>query len=124
MNVAKVSSNGQVTVPVEIRHMLRLRKGDKLLFYKKDSGEIVVSNTSLVALQETPLEDSGGTIDSEQLDTAPHESPLTYALNRFSAAMEGEWEKAGIHSEDDLVLLAAEARKEYMAKRRTKSGDV
>ncbi|MCL2637903.1 MAG: AbrB/MazE/SpoVT family DNA-binding domain-containing protein [Oscillospiraceae bacterium] len=52
MNLARVSSNGQITVPVEIRRLLKVKEGNKLLFMRKDNGEIVVSNASLFALQE------------------------------------------------------------------------
>ena len=49
MNLAKVSANGQVTVPVEIRKKLHLREGDKLLFIERD-GEIVINNASTTAI--------------------------------------------------------------------------
>jgi AbrB family looped-hinge helix DNA binding protein len=52
MNLARVSSNGQITVPVEIRRFLKVKEGNKLLFMRKDNGEVVVSNASLFALQE------------------------------------------------------------------------
>ena len=52
MNLARVSANGQITVPVEIRRVLKLKEGDKMLFYQNENGEIVVSNTSLVAIGE------------------------------------------------------------------------
>ena len=52
MNIAKVSANGQITVPVEIRRALKLKEGDKVIFYQRENGEIVVNNTSLVAIQE------------------------------------------------------------------------
>ena len=52
MNLARVSANGQITVPVEIRRELKLKEGDKVVFLKKDNGEIVVNNTSLVAIRE------------------------------------------------------------------------
>lgn len=49
MNLAQVSSNGQITVPVEIRRKLRLKAGDKLLFIERD-GEIVIDNASSTAI--------------------------------------------------------------------------
>jgi AbrB family looped-hinge helix DNA binding protein len=52
MNLARVSANGQITVPVEIRRLLSVKTGDKLLFVRKPSGEIVVNNASVRALQE------------------------------------------------------------------------
>ena len=50
MNLAKVSANGQITVPVEIRRALKLKEGDKVLFFQKENGEIVVNNASAQAL--------------------------------------------------------------------------
>ncbi len=50
MNLAKVSANGQITVPVEIRRQLGLKSGDKILFFQKQNGEIVVSNASAAAI--------------------------------------------------------------------------
>ena len=49
MNLAKVSANGQVTVPVEIRRRLRLKEGDKLLFIERD-GQIVIDTASSTAI--------------------------------------------------------------------------
>ena len=46
MNLAKISSNGQITVPVEIRRQLGLKSGDKILFLQKPDGEIVITNAS------------------------------------------------------------------------------
>ena len=50
MNLAKVSANGQITVPVEIRRALKLKEGAKVLFFQKENGEIVVNNASAQAL--------------------------------------------------------------------------
>ena len=49
MNLAKISTNGQVTIPIEIRQKLKLKAGDKILFLERENGEIVVSNASLSA---------------------------------------------------------------------------
>jgi AbrB family looped-hinge helix DNA binding protein len=49
MNLAKVSANGQVTVPVEIRRRLQLKEGDKLLFIEHN-GQIVINNASATAI--------------------------------------------------------------------------
>ena len=34
MNIAKISANGQVRIPVEIRRKLNLKDGDKIIFLK------------------------------------------------------------------------------------------
>ncbi|HIY00946.1 MAG TPA: AbrB/MazE/SpoVT family DNA-binding domain-containing protein [Candidatus Blautia faecipullorum] len=52
MNLAKISANGQITVPVEIRRLLGLKSGDKILFFQKQNGEIVVSNASAAAIRK------------------------------------------------------------------------
>lgn len=52
MNLAKISANGQITVPVEIRRQLGLKSGDKILFLQKQNGEIVVSNASAAAIMQ------------------------------------------------------------------------
>ena len=50
MNLAKISSQGQVTVPIEIRHLLNLKEGDKILFFQRENGEIVIDNASATAI--------------------------------------------------------------------------
>lgn len=50
MNLAKISANGQITVPIEVRRELGLKSGDKILFYRKQDGEFVISNASAQAI--------------------------------------------------------------------------
>ena len=50
MHFAKISANGQITVPVKIRRQLGLKPGDKLLFLQNQNGEIVIHNASAWAL--------------------------------------------------------------------------
>jgi AbrB family looped-hinge helix DNA binding protein len=52
MNLAKISINGQVTVPIEIRKTLRLKTGDKLLFLNRPNGDIVITNASSDAIKK------------------------------------------------------------------------
>ena len=59
MNLAKVSANGQITVPVEIRRLLGLKSGDKVLFYQRQDGEVVVSNASAQAIRRAQLAFAG-----------------------------------------------------------------
>jgi len=67
MNLARVSANGQITVPVEIRRTLKLKEGDKMLFYLKENGEIVVNNTSLVAIGEAQQAVAGSEYSEEEI---------------------------------------------------------
>ena len=50
MELARISSNGQITVPVAIRRRLGLKTGDKILFYDRGDGQIVVNNASVNAI--------------------------------------------------------------------------
>ena len=50
MNLAKISSNGQITVPIEIRRLLKLKEGDKILFIQRENGEVVIDNASATAI--------------------------------------------------------------------------
>lgn len=52
MNLAKVSSNGQITVPIEIRRKLKIKEGDKIIFLEQPNGEIVLQNSSVFTLRQ------------------------------------------------------------------------
>lgn len=80
MNLAKISANGQITVPVEIRRLLGLKSGDKVLFYQKQEGEIVISNAS------------------------------SQAIRKAQAAFTGAAEAMGVYGEDDIQALVDEVR--------------
>ncbi|MDO4556266.1 MAG: AbrB/MazE/SpoVT family DNA-binding domain-containing protein [Lachnospiraceae bacterium] len=80
MNLAKISSNGQITVPVEIRRLLGLKSGDKILFFQKPSGEIVINNASAQAIYK--------------------------AQNSFK----GVAEQMGVYNEEDVQALIDEVR--------------
>ena len=40
MELAKVTSKGQITIPIEIRKKLGIKAGSKVLFWKKQDGYI------------------------------------------------------------------------------------
>ena len=80
MNLAKISANGQITVPIEIRRLLGLKPGDKILFFQKQDGEIVVNNAS------------------------------SKAIRKAQAAFTGAAEAMGVTSEDDIQALVDEVR--------------
>ena len=51
MELAKVTSKGQVTIPIEIRKKLGIKNGDKILFVE-ESGRVYMINSSMDALRE------------------------------------------------------------------------
>ena len=80
MNLAKISANGQITVPAEIRRLLELKSGDKILFYHKPTGEIIIENAS------------------------------TQAIYKAQKAFSGVAESLGVANEDDVQTLVDEIR--------------
>ena len=81
MEIAKVTSNGQITIPSDIRRRLNIKDGDKVLFLEGDDG-VLMLNSSMIALRQ------------------------------FQKEMEGEAEKAELITEDDVVALCRNVRKE------------
>ena len=51
MELAKVTSKGQVTIPIAIRKRLGIKDGDKLLFVEKPDG-VVLMNPTMMALEK------------------------------------------------------------------------
>ncbi len=80
MNLAKISANGQITVPIEIRKLLGLKSGDKILFFQRPNGDVVINNAS------------------------------AQAVYKAQAAFEGVAEAMGVHNDDDVQALVNEIR--------------
>ncbi len=80
MELAKVTSKGQITIPLMIRNFLQLKTGDKV-FFEESKGRVYISNASQITLANTQIQ------------------------------MEGEAEKAGFQTEDDVVAYIKELRK-------------
>lgn len=51
MELAKITSKGQVTIPISIRKRLGIKDGDKLLFIEKPEG-VVIINPTMMALEK------------------------------------------------------------------------
>ena len=81
MELAKVTSKGQITIPKEIREILKLKEGSKILFFKKGD-EVVIKNAAMIALEKIHKE------------------------------FEGEAERLGLETEEDVVKMIKEFRKE------------
>lgn len=80
MNLAKVSTARQITIPMDICKLLKIRPGNKVLFVEKKNGDVVISNASEQALKDA------------------------------QKAFEGVAEKIGAKSEEDVMKLVREVR--------------
>lgn len=80
MELAKVTSKGQITIPLMIRNRLQLKTGDKV-FFEESKGKIYITNAS----------------------------QITFA--KVQAQMQGEAEKAGFQTEEDVIAYIKELRK-------------
>jgi AbrB family looped-hinge helix DNA binding protein len=85
MEVAKITSKGQITIPVDVRRKMNLKSGDKVIFLEQD-GRLYVENAALVA------------------------------ITRAQEAFAGEAERLGLKSEQDVVGMVKELRRERREK--------
>jgi AbrB family looped-hinge helix DNA binding protein len=58
MELAKITSKGQITIPVQIRRKLKLKEGDKVFFYE-EKGKVIFQNASQIALATFQKEMAG-----------------------------------------------------------------
>jgi AbrB family looped-hinge helix DNA binding protein len=61
VELAKVTTKGQITIPREVRKKLGVKAGDKVLFIE-EAGKIVIMNSSMAALKEIQNEFVGAAI--------------------------------------------------------------
>ena len=80
MSLAKMSAEGQITVPFEIRQALGLKFGDKIAFLQNGEGEVTLCNAS------------------------------AKALCKAQSAFAGAAEAMGLSDEDDVQALVDEVR--------------
>ena len=94
MELAKITSKGQITIPISVRRKLGVKDGDKVLFLDEGQGVMMV-NASVQALIQA------------QADFA------------------GVADRLGIKTEQDVVDMVKEVRRERAAERaaeRTQAG--
>jgi len=63
MELAKITSKGQITIPVGIRKKLGVKDGDKVLFLE-EGNRIILINASVTALMEVQNAFSGAAEES------------------------------------------------------------
>lgn len=81
MELAKVTTKGQITIPKSIRELLDLKEGSKIIFIQKGK-DIVIQNSAMLALE------------------------------KIQNAFDGEAERLGLETEDDVVEMIKEFRKD------------
>ena len=86
MELAKITSKGQITIPIQIRKKLNLKEGDKVVFITEGDRVVLENSTKL-------------------------------AINEAREGFEGLAEELGLKTEDDLVNLVREVRKELWEKK-------
>ena len=80
MELAKVTSKCQITIPLTIRNLLGLKTGDKV-FFEENRGKVYITNASQIS------------------------------LSNIQVQMQGEAEKAGFQTEDNVITYIKELRK-------------
>lgn len=80
MELAKITTRGQITIPIEIRRKLGVKDGDKVVFLE-ENGRIVMGNAAMLALK--------------------------MAQESFT----GEAERLGLKTEQDVVDLVKDVRR-------------
>jgi AbrB family looped-hinge helix DNA binding protein len=83
MEIARVTSKGQITIPRDIRVKMNIKRGDKIVFFE-DNGNYFIQNSASIALK---------------------------ALEDFQNTMEGEAGKAGFKNPDDVEKYIKSLRK-------------
>ncbi len=58
MELAKVTTKGQVTIPKSIRELLELKEGSKILFIQKGN-DVIIKNSAMIALENIQNEFDG-----------------------------------------------------------------
>lgn len=89
MDIAKISSKGQITIPADVRKALRLKPGSKVVIVE-ENGRYYLENQDNLALS---------------------------AFEEIEEAMKGHAEKAGFENEEDLLAYLEEVKKKLRDKR-------
>lgn len=91
MELARITSKGQITIPIEIRKKLKLKEGDKVLFIEED-GKIIFANSSMIALKEIQ-EAMKGVAESQGLYTEEDVNKLVRKIRKRN------WEKKNANND-------------------------
>ena len=90
MELVKITSKGQIALPIEVRRKLNLKEGGKVAFIESENGYMLVN-------------------------------PLEFAIENARKAFEGEAERLGLKTVDDVVALIKEVRNEIREEKNSDS---
>ncbi|HBI72704.1 MAG TPA: AbrB/MazE/SpoVT family DNA-binding domain-containing protein [Lachnospiraceae bacterium] len=90
MELAKITTRGQITIPIEIRKKLGVKDGDKVIFIE-ENGRIIVENAAMIALKNA------------------------------QTAFAGEAERLGLKTEQDIVDMVKDVRREVWEERHARN---
>jgi len=82
MEMAKVTSKGQITIPISIRRKLEINEGDKILFISKSDGVMMVNPDTLQSGQLDEL--------TKQAEAASEKKAPAKAKQKPAAAKKAE----------------------------------
>jgi len=74
MELAKVTSKGQITIPLTIRNLLGLKTGDKV-FFEESRGKVYITNASQITLSNVQDQMQG---EAEKAGFQIEEDVITY----------------------------------------------
>lgn len=97
MEIAKMTSKGQLTVPKAVREKLNLKTGSKVVFVKKGD-DVVVQNA------DAPAESAPARYYTLTEESIP-------AMRKLQEAFEGFAEEEGLETEDDVVEFVKALRR-------------
>ncbi len=72
MELAKVTTKGQITIPKAIREKLDLKEGSKIIFLQKGN-DIIIKNSAMLALEKIQEEFEG---EAERLNIKNEEDVI------------------------------------------------
>ena len=91
MELAKITTNGQITLPLTIRRKLNLKDGGKVAFVENDGGYKIIN-------------------------------PTRMAIIEAQEAFAGLADELGLKTEDDVIELCREIRKDMWVKNNADNG--
>ena len=85
MELAKVTSKGQITIPIDIRRKLGVKEGDKILFVE-EQGRVIMMNSSMDALRKAQATFTG---EAERLGLKDEQDVVDLVSELRRERMEG-----------------------------------